>query len=152
VNVDYIDLSRIFEQETENFIYHNPKGLWVSVAGIHDWQHYCLKNNIHLEKLKSEFQIKLKPRAKILNIHNSRTFHYFLNKYTYYSEGIALKGDNYTLNLSIKWEQIIRDYQGLIIPKLLPKYNNLGAWYYIWHCTCGCIWDLQAVEKTIKLK
>ncbi|MDR0472497.1 MAG: hypothetical protein LBH43_02330 [Treponema sp.] len=144
-----IDLTRSYPQTAVKLALHNPNGLWLSVAGIHDWERYCLKNNYHPENLKSEFQIILKPAAKILVLHSGTVFNEFTNEYGYYHDGIAMHGDNYTLNMSIKWEVILTRYQGIVIPISLPKLNNLGPWYNVWCCTCGCIWDLQAVEKAI---
>jgi hypothetical protein len=149
--VNAIDLNRKYQQTKENLVYHTPIGLWVSVAGTNDWEHYCRTRDLDLEKLETEFQIMLKPSAKILNLHSAEVFEDFEKEYCYYPEGIAKQGDNYTLNLSIAWERIIADYQGLIVSTVLPKLYNMGLWYDTWCCTCGCIWDLQAVEKAVKL-
>jgi hypothetical protein len=109
------------------------------------------KTNYKLENLQSKFQLTLKPAAKILFLYSEAVFVDFEKEYAYYPEGIEIQGDNYTLNLSISWERILSDYQGIIVPIVLPKLYNMGLWYDTWCCTSGCIWDLQAVEKTVKL-
>jgi hypothetical protein len=150
-DVTDIDLSRTYQQTAENLAFHTPNGLWLSVAGTNDWEKYCLKNSHRLENLQSKYQVTLKPNAKILFLHNEAVFKDFEKEYGYYQEGIEIHGDNYTLNLSIAWERIITDYQGIIVPLALPKLYNMGLWYDAWGCTSGCLWDLQAVEKAEKL-
>ncbi|MDR0486665.1 MAG: hypothetical protein LBG91_00295 [Treponema sp.] len=147
-----IDLNQKYRQTTENLFYHTPNGLWVSVAGKNDWERYCRTQNQNLEKLETELQIMLKPSAKILNLYSAEVFDAFEQEYCYYPAGIARQGDNYTLNLSVAWEELIAAYQGMIMPIVLPKLYNMGLWYDTWCCTCGCIWDLQAVEKAVILK
>jgi hypothetical protein len=150
-NMAALDLNRAYTQTAENLAFHKPNGLWLSITGIHDWEKYCLKNNQSLDKLKHEFQVRLKPRARILILYNDAVFTDFKNKYAYYPEGIDIHGENYTLNLSVAWERIIADYQGIVVPAVLPKLYNMGLWYDTWCCTSGCIWDLQAIEKAVKL-
>ena len=148
--VDKIDLSRIYQQTAENLAFHTPNGLWVSVAGTNDWKNYCLKRSYRLDSLKSEFQVTLKPHSKILVLYDEAAFKDFEKEYGYYQEGSKTHGENYTLVLSIAWERIISDYQGIIVSAALPKLYNMGLWYDVWCCTSGCIWDLQAVEKAVK--
>jgi len=132
-SIDYLDLTRIYSQAAEKLALHTPNGLWVSVTGINDWEQYCLKNNYRLENLKSEFQVFLKPTANILILYNRSIFNDFLEEYGYYANGKETLSGNYTFNLSISWERIMEDYEGL--------------WHKTWNCTSGCIWDLKAVEK-----
>jgi hypothetical protein len=135
--VTAIDLSRSYPQTVKNLVFHAPNGLWLSVTGIHDWETYCLKNGRGLENLKSEFQVILKPDAKILLLHSEAVFMEFVKEYSF-QDGIA-------------WDKIISVYQGLVIPIVLPKLDNMGLWYDVWCCTSGCIWDLRAVEKAEKM-
>jgi hypothetical protein len=150
-SVSAIDLSRIYKQTTDSLIFHTPKGLWLSVGGTSDWEHYCREKDYALENLQSKFQITLKPDAKIINLYSEAVFKDFEKEYGYYQEGIKIHSDNYTLDLSIAWDRIIADYQGIVVSLVLPKLYNMGLWYDTWCCTCGCIWDLHAVEKAVKL-
>jgi hypothetical protein len=131
--------------------FQTPNGLWLSVTGNEDWEQYCLRNNYPLENLESEFQVFLKPTAKILILYNSPVFEDFIKKYGYFTEGIQNEGDILPLNLSISWDRIISDYQGMVIPTVLPKISKMNLWNEIWYYTSGCIWDLRAVEKAEKL-
>ena len=150
-NIGTLDLDRKYTQTTGNLVFHTPAGLWLSIAGIYDWEWYCRKNNFRLENLKSEFQVFLKPKAKILNLYDISVFEDFEDEYGFYAKDIETPGENYTFSLSIAWERIISDYQGIVVPVILPKLYNMDIWYDIWCCTSGCIWDLQAVEKAYKL-
>jgi len=150
-NLNTLDLSRIYSQTTQKWAFHRPNGLWLSIAGINDWEHYCLKNNYNLHNLKYEFQIKLKPHANILILYNASAYADFERKYAYYPEGTEIHEKNYTLSLSIRWENIINDYQGIALPHVIPKLYNSGLWYETWSCTSACIWDLQIVSRIEKM-
>jgi hypothetical protein len=150
-NIDSLDLSRTYTQTAEKLALHTPNGLWLSITGINDWENYCLKNNHNLMNLKYEFQVKLKPQAKIFIVHNTDALEDFEETYAYYPEDSKLHEKNYAPALSIRWEKLFRHYQGLAQPNVMPKSNNMGLWYDTWRCTSACIWDLQAVEKVEKL-
>ena len=140
--IDTLDLSRAYTQTAEKLASHTPSGLWLSIAGINDWETYCLENGYNLANLKNEFQIKLKPQAKILILCNNAAFEDFEKKYGYYAE-------NHTL--SIRWDEIIKNHQGLALPNIFPQLFTKSPWCDTWCCTSACIWDLQAVEKAEKL-
>ena len=139
-----LDLSRKYTQNVKNLAYNTPNGLWLSITGIRDWVQYCLINSYCLDNVKSEFQIFLKPDAKILILHNTAALEDFTRKYGYYKE-------NNASGLSFRWEEIIRNYQGIALPNVLPKLPNMDMWRKTWCYTCACLWDLQAVEKVDKL-
>ena len=141
-NIDKLDLNRSYAQYTEKLAFHTPNGLWLSVTGIHDWERYCRKNNCRLDALQYEFQILLKPRARILMLHNKTAFESFIKEYGRYKE-------NY-FDLSIRWKEIINNYQGIAMLHVFPELTNMFRWYKTWCCTSACIWDLQAIERVEK--
>ena len=141
-NIDTLDLNHAYAQNADKLAFNTPNGLWLSVAGIHDWERYCRKNNFRLDALQYEFQISLKPQARILILHNNTSFEGFIKEYGRY-------GENY-FNLSIRWEEIINNYQGIALPRIFPQLMNMFWWYKTWCCTSACIWDLQAVKKVEK--
>jgi hypothetical protein len=148
---EQLDLSRAYPQPTINLIFHTPNGLWLSVPGEYDWVKYCVKNNFKLEYLESRFEIVLKPAAKILVLHNESVFKDFFKRFGIYEDGIENHGLNYDLDVSILWQHILSNYQGIVAPILLPKMYDMILWNNAWPCTSGCIWDLRAVEKAVKL-
>jgi hypothetical protein len=141
-NIDKLDLNRAYAQYTEKLAFHTPNGLWLSVTGIHDWERYCRKNNCRLDTLQYEFQILLKPQARILMLHNKTAFENFIKEYGRYKENF--------FDLSIRWEEIINNYQGIALLHVFPKLMSMFSWYKTWCCTSACIWDLQAVERVEK--
>jgi len=147
--IDTLDLNRAYTQTAEKLASHTPNGLWLSITGINDWETYCLKNNYNLANLKNEFQVKLKPHAQMLILYDDAAFDDFEKKYGYYAEGTEIHGKDRAF--SVRWDEIIKDYQGLALPHIFPQLNTKGAWYDTWRCTSACIWDLQAVEKIEKL-
>jgi hypothetical protein len=143
-NINTLDLNRAYTQTAQNLTFHRPNGLWLSIAGINDWEKYCLKNNYNIMNLKNEFQIKFKPHAQILILYNQAAFEDFEKKY-------GRSGEDRPPAFSIRWEEIIKDYQGLALPHIFPQLYNMGSWCDTWCCTSACIWDLQAVEKIEKI-
>jgi len=137
-----LDLNRAYTQTAQNLALHRPNGLWLSITGINDWEKYCLNNNYNLANLKKEFQVKLKPHAQILILHNNAVLENFEKKY-------GCSGENDTL--SIRWDEIIKRYQGLALPRVFPQAHKGESWHEAWGCTSACIWDLQAVEKVEEL-
>ncbi|MDR2575445.1 MAG: hypothetical protein LBC52_03280 [Treponema sp.] len=142
-NIDTLDLNRVYAQYTRKLAFNTPNGLWLSVAGIHDWEQYCRKYQNRLDALQYEFQILLKPQAKILILNNKIAFEGFLKEYGHCKEKY--------FDISIRWEKIINNYQGIALPHVFPKLMNMFSWYKTWCCTSACIWDLQAVKKVERL-
>jgi hypothetical protein len=141
------DNEQYFNNETERlslynyYLYSNEK---LSITGINDWERYCQNNNYNLINLKYEFLIKLKPDAKTLILYNMDAYDEFINMYGYYS------GQD-TFDLIIRCEEINNDYQGIVMPYVLPKKFYMGILEKIWHCTSACILDLQAVQNERRL-
>jgi hypothetical protein len=154
-NINSPDLTRSYAQSYGNLALNKPNGLWLSITGINCWERYCLTNNYRLEKLKTEFQILLKPDANILVLNNYTAFIDFVKKYAVFPEGKTINLEKTMLNLSISWDKILSDYQGIAVPAVYPRVKDMGFWYdtwrAVWYTTSACIWDLQAVKKVEKL-
>jgi hypothetical protein len=141
-NMDTLDLKRAYEQYTEKLAFHTPNGLWLSVTGVHDWEQHCRKNNCRPDALQYEFQVLLKPRANILMLHNNAVFEGLIKEY-------GQKKEN-CFDFSIRWNEIISNYQGIALPHVFPQLLNMFSWHKTWCCTSACIWDLQAVDRVEK--
>lgn len=142
--VEALDLNRTYDHTERDFELHKPNGLWLSITGVKDWYHYCHKKKYRLENLKTEFQIILKPTAKILFLNNNADYENFAINYS----SIAEKRRRVIV---IHWDEIINEYQGLALPHLNPDYFSMVYWQHSWCCTSACIWDLQAIKKVVKL-
>ena len=117
-NITTLDLNRAYTQIVKKWTIYTPNGLWLSIPGINDWEHYCLKNNYNPGALKNEFQIFLKPDAEILMLFNSALLEDFMKRYGYYSSQNS--------DLLIRWDKIIINYQGIALPCRLPKLSRNG--------------------------
>jgi len=140
-----LDLNRSYAQSAKDFERHTPNGLWLSITGNNDWENNCRKISYRLDRLKSEFQIFLKTNSKILILHSPAAYENFAKKYSYFTE----QGRRVLL---FRWEEIIKDYQGIALPHVCPYVFGIVQWHNAWRCTSACIWDLQAVKKVDKLK
>ena len=143
-DINTLNLNRRYSQIVRKYSIHTPNGLWLSIAGKKDWLHYYYKNIYQLETLKTEFQVFFKPTAKILLLQDNSVFDEFIKEYGYYSQ------DNAEVFL-IRWEKVIRSYQGIALPCVLPNLPKMANWNKIWLSTSACIWDLQAIEKVDNL-
>ena len=139
-----LDLNRTYAQTSKDFERHKPNGLWLSITGNNDWEKNCLKANYRLDSLKSKFLVFLKEASKILILHSTATYDNFAKKYGYYSE----QGRRVLL---FRWEEILKDYQGIAVPRLYSEIFGIVQWHNAWRCTSACIWDLQAVKYAEKL-
>ena len=135
-----LDLNRSYVQTSKDFERHSPNGLWLSITGNNDWEKTCLKTNYRLDNLKSKIQVFLKLSSKILIFHTTADYDNFAKKYGYYSEQERRV-------LLFRWEEIIKEYQGIAVPYLNPELFGIVQWRNAWCCTSACIWDLQAVKE-----
>ena len=139
-----LDLNRAYAQTPKDLERHSPNGLWLSITGNNDWEKTCLKTNYRLDKLKTKFQVFLKEASKILILHSTAAYENFAEKYGYYSgQGRRV--------FSIRWEEIIKEYQGIAVSHLNHGFFGIVQWRNAWLCTSACIWDLQAVKNAAKL-
>lgn len=119
-----------------------PQGLWFSVEGEYDWKWWCEAEKFRLDRLKRAYEIRLTKDARMLRISTAEGIDAVNETYGYrpYSDrGLKM--------MMIKWHQIARDYQGIIIAPYIWE-RRFGAdclWYYGWDCASGCIWDVTAI-------
>jgi hypothetical protein len=144
---DIIDYKQEYNQYILKFndkksnIYYNPKGIWVGCGS--DWisfvdkyisPYYEYQNKISKwSKFKYVYEIKIN-KENILKIKNIKELILFQNKYAFY--------DKNTHNFNIKWEEVKKNYDGLIICPYLG--NN------IWTETDITFYLNKYAEKYIK--
>lgn len=136
-----------------------PRGFWVSVEGNEDgWADWCRGENFRLEELVYEYEVKLKPDARILYLSTQEELRDFTKKY-YDPDGIMNKvsqevhaENDFGFPASvhdIDWPAVARKYQGIIIAPYIYscRLSPPTDWYYTWDCASGCIWNARAIES-----
>lgn len=138
-----LNKSEVYEEEKKWLA--KPDGLWFSVKGKCDWKWWCEGENYRTENLAVAHEIKLKSDAKILYLNNEEELFAFTRQYRKPSRIF----DNETDTYEIKWSEIKKLYQGIIIPNYLwdCRLALESSWYYGWDCASGCIWDLSCIES-----
>jgi hypothetical protein len=117
-----------------------PRGLWVSVEGEDDWASWCKSEQFALENLTHAHEISLAPDAKILRLSTPDDIDRLTRAFPARLSGI-------TSVSGIRWDEIARDYHGIIIAPYVweRRLDPAASWYYPWDCASGCIWDAASV-------
>jgi len=138
-----------------------PKGLWVSVGD--DWlvdQYERWRKNLgglgsahYPLRFKHANEITIADSSNIMVITDESEFRAFSDEF---SEPRPEFGPQARI---IKWCDVRRDYQGVIIAPHLDsmafRVDAQGSqwtipqsiWYYTWVVASGCLWDVSVVEK-----
>lgn len=120
--------------------YDKPKGFWVSVDGEYDWEHWCGSENFGIGEHRH--RVHLASNHKVLHLTTSWDVLDFRHEY----QGLKRWGtNNQWTDIYIRWEDVARDYQGIIIAPYQWSLRMEENWYYGWDCASGCIWDATAI-------
>jgi hypothetical protein len=126
-----------------------PKGLWYGFGT--SWIDFVRSEMPAWESdTKHVFKIEI-DTSNILIIKDDESFLEFSDKYKdpeYEKKWPDIKIDK------INWPEVAKEYKGIEFPVYFSKYrmNRKYFWYYPWDVASGCIWDLSAVKKVIKLQ
>jgi hypothetical protein len=116
--------------------FDKPCGLWVSVDGEDGWEAWCTSENfggLHTYR----YRVRLTKGSNVLHIDNELGVRVFREKY-------GRQSDRSYCSMYIAWEDVARDYQGLIIAPYQWPCRMDERWYYGWDCASGCLWDAAA--------
>ena len=123
--------------------FEKPEGFWVSVDGPDDWKQFCEAESFRLEELAVPHRVILSKDARLLLISNLAEFDAFEEEYSS-PDPILIMG-------AIRWTEVAKKYQGIIVAPYQWERRMSSDWYYPWDCASGCIWDIAAVELTYPL-
>jgi hypothetical protein len=124
----------------QTMLHRKPAGLWFSVVGINgvdEWRIWCREHKFTRPSFNYLTEIILKPGAKMLVASNAAGIDDITAKYG--SDGSRL----------VDWPAISSHYQGIIAaPWVFERsYTRRAGWYETWDCSCGCVWDGDAVAR-----
>jgi hypothetical protein len=125
--------------------YAKPRGFWVSVLGEDDWPTWCKNEEFREDMLATEHAVTLAEDANILHLDTHRS----LNEFTATYGIVETKryGTHEWSEVSIDWQKVASEYQGIIIAPYQWGQRLDLSWYYGWDCASGCIWDLSAIAS-----
>lgn len=116
-----------------------PNGVWVSDEdATNPWSVFCRRTNHHLGKYK--YFIELENDANVLFISTVEELLKFDEDF-----------NGGTGEVTIPWKNVAEVFSGIIITPYLFECKVYPRWYEPWDCASGCIWDPQAIEKSIRL-
>lgn len=134
-----------------------PEGFWVSVENGWGWGEWCSEQgNFRSERRAYVHQITLKKQHSVLHLSSQQEVLEFTEKYYQipFHYNVCFPTLRYTqekYTLYIDWTVVKQVYQGLIVS---PYFKELATpesfdtmWYWSWHCSSGCIWDLSCIEE-----
>jgi hypothetical protein len=130
-----LDRAREYAQEEYHPFntYGKPEGLWISFEDdVVSWSSWCTENDFGI--LNTGILLDI-TALNLLVINNIVDANIFKEKYS----------DQ--LNV-IKWQSVVQDYDGIIIPSYLCqlRMHRDHRWYYAWDCASGCIWNVEKIE------
>lgn len=121
-----------------------PRGFWISVPGEYDWKQWCIEEEFRTEALSNEFDVQLRPNARILTLSTVAEINVL---------STLFPGESYTTmgspgeDNAVGWRDIESRCDGIIISPYQWACRLSVAWYYSWDCASGCIWNLDAIES-----
>jgi hypothetical protein len=121
-----------------------PIGLWYGIGK--SWIDF-VQSNMPERETEHVFKIDIDP-INVLIIDNDKKFLDFSNQYK------DPENEGRFGNWKIDWPEVAKKYKGIEFPIYFSKYRSDSEhqWYYPWDVESGCIWDLSAVKKVIKLQ
>lgn len=126
------------EQKTKSD--RKPQGLWVSVEGEYGWREWGMENEYGC--FDHRFSVTLAEGHKVLITDDLIGFHRRFKKAWYPDHPYSYE--------YIQWEEVAREYQGIVIPTYHWEFRfdtPVSDWYYGWDCASGCIWDAAAIAS-----
>jgi len=117
-----------------------PKGFWVSVEGEYGWREWGMENSYGC--FDHRFTVELAADHKVLITDDLLGFHARYRKAWYPDHPHSYE--------YIQWEEVAREYQGIVIPTYHWEFcfdTRVSDWYYGWDCASGCIWDARAIAS-----
>lgn len=163
IHYHHSPILKLYEKEYPiELLNHKPGGLWVSVEGLEDdtnWKDWCVAENFGLENLKMPHLLTLKKTANVLFIQTAEKLDEFnkefgisLSEYYKITFGLNRQTPGYEeyvnqKGYSIRWNEVKKKWDGLIIAPYQWE-NRLGmSWYYGWDCASGCIWNIGCIDE-----
>lgn len=142
MNITDYDLLKFCEEDfkldtvkyNQDALMFKPKGLWVTLNEVDNWEDWCVTETFCLHKLQVIKHLRFKVGANILVINNKDEFLHFEERFA-----------NSSL-LGIDWAAVCSHYQGILITKYFWGFR-FKRWYYPWDCVSECIWDTSCLEE-----
>ncbi len=141
-----------------------PNGLWFDVNG--SWKRWCEAVQLQPEALHYRHSVNILDTSRILFLKDVKNIDAFTQRFGHdFSDNIKpLQSheelDQFTGQYGkdlfkeimgqftnyIMWEEVAKEYSGIIITPYSRARSQTYLWYYGWNCAGECIWDTEIVE------
>jgi hypothetical protein len=141
-----------------------PNGLWFDVNGT--WKSWCESTEFRLENLRFRHAVKIVDTSRMLFLRRAHEIDAFTRKYghnlssfvrpLHSAEDSDAFAREYGRDLFgeiqkqfsnyILWEEVARNYTGIVIEPYSRSRSQTYLWYYGWNCAGGCIWDTSVIR------
>lgn len=127
-----------------------PRGFWISVDGKDDWASWCKHEEFGLGKHR--YRVEIPDLSKIYLCQSADDLDALTRAYVDHSifgpqPNLASLNTRY-----IKWDNIAKQYAGIIIAPYIWERRMELMWYYTWDCASGCIWDPSVIKSIEKVE
>lgn len=135
-----------------------PNGLWLSVGNA--WETYTIANRLGTDSLRERYRVILEANTKLLTLSTKEEVIEFTRKYgRLWQDDIEsfvppLDGFSDVLPGSgcwIDWPEVSKHYQGVFVAPYEIVPGDMIGWHQAWMCSCGCIWDYEAIKNTWRI-
>lgn len=128
-------------------IYKTP-GLWVSIPGEDDWVDWCLSEQFGLDRLAHAAEVHLVPGANVKVIRSVDELDAFSMAYADPEDASEHRIKLYRPHgYRLDWMRLRGEFDGLIIPQWFWERRHSCAWYGVWDCASGVIWEPRCIDR-----
>lgn len=121
-----------------------PEGLWLSDESDYGWKLWCDDNDFGLLNYLYRCVVNM---DNILHIKTVPELKDFTKQYPLK----AIPGLEALSFNSLDWQRVMDEHHGIVISPYQWEVRLSVIWYYPWDCASGCIWNLEAIEKFVKV-
>lgn len=146
-----LDHTRRYVQP-EAHAFGKPTGFWVSVAGDKDWPSWCRDEGFAIDRLAVEHAVTLASDANVLHIKSVHDLDNFHDRYAVETEDVRRYPTRSFRSWPIGWQVVAEHYDGIIIAPYQWSHRLNMEWYYGWDVASGCIWNLAAIERFVRIE
>jgi hypothetical protein len=129
-----VGVLQVIPQRDEFF---KPAGFWLSDDDCEpNWRSWCEAEDFHPHALTHVHDVVLKSNANVLYVKTAAGI-----------DDLSKTYKNAEWRDWLNWEELRKDYDGLIISPYIWERRHYPLWYYAWDCASGCIWEPRAIDR-----
>lgn len=140
-----VDLTRTYDQEGKYNLGDKPRGLWLSDESDYGWSEWCRQEEFVNTDAQLRTDFRIRPGANVLHLDTPQAILDFTDEWGFVPEWASDAG--LFSVWSIRWPDIAKQYDGILITPYQPVCRLDVRWYYFWDVASACVWNLDCLER-----